>query len=393
MSFSITNNSADAVVTKIETLSTAYGSFTVTSGSFPLLSGDTISGTNTQINNGMGSPEGSILLFLVKGNAQIEYYLNGNLISANDYSSGLIEIKGPIIQPGDTVTINVDEAVLPVPSPTPSSTPAVTVTPTATVTQTPSTTPTMTPTPSSTPPIVNPSTLGALFWLDFTDSASLTLNNLGGGQYTIENAVDQIGAVNFSATTGSPGNIPFYEPTGFNGVSGCTFNSNGNPIENALGTYTTPMSAWTFFAYVKDDGTQQGGQTWEVWDGLRNAPGVIRPGFLINDAATTYSWKFRGKASDNQDVDVNYDISANTWVAVAGRVFEESGQTKVEFWEDNVLEDSSIGGVGGPYTSTDQQHALVYGGGTDRMTECFFFDYKLSDAQMTQMFNYLSNKY
>jgi hypothetical protein len=151
MSFSITNNSANAVVTLIESLSSTYGTFTITSGSFPLFSGQTVSGTNTEINNGKGSPEGSILLFLQQGNAQIEYYLNGNLISANDYSSGLIELKGPIIQSGDVVGINVDEAELPSPSPTPSITPTNTVTPTNTPTNTPSNTPTMTPTPSSTP--------------------------------------------------------------------------------------------------------------------------------------------------------------------------------------------------------------------------------------------------
>jgi hypothetical protein len=145
MSFSITNNSANAVITLIESLSSSYGTFTVTSGSFPLFSGQTVSGTNTEINNGKGSPEGSILLFLQQGNAQIEFYVNGNLISANDYSSGMIELKGPILQSGDTIGINVDEADLPSPSPTPSVTPTMTVTPTNTPTNTPSVTPSATP--------------------------------------------------------------------------------------------------------------------------------------------------------------------------------------------------------------------------------------------------------
>lgn len=155
MSFQITNNSANAVVTKIEALSSTYGSFTVTSGSFPLLSGDTIGGTNTEINNGKGSPEGSILLFLEQGNAQIEFYVNGILISANDYASGMIEIKGPILQSGDTISISIDEAILPIPSPTPSPTPSftptmtVTMTPSPTETVTPSVTETVTPSPSA----------------------------------------------------------------------------------------------------------------------------------------------------------------------------------------------------------------------------------------------------
>lgn len=145
MGFSITNNSATAVITSIGALSSTYGSFTVTSGTFPLFSGQTVSGTNTEINNDMGSPEGSIQLFLLNGDAQIEYYVNGNLISANDYSSGIIELKGPILQAGDTIGINVDEADLPVPSPTPSVTPTMTVTPTGTPGPTPSVTPSATP--------------------------------------------------------------------------------------------------------------------------------------------------------------------------------------------------------------------------------------------------------
>jgi hypothetical protein len=153
MSFSITNNSAQAVIAGISTLSETYGSLTITGGTFPLQDGDTITGTNTTINNGKGSPEGSIILFLQQGNAQINYYVNSVLISENDYSSGLIEIKGPILLSTDTISLVVDETIIPTPSPTPSITPSVTptitITPTATTTQTPSVTPTRTPTPSA----------------------------------------------------------------------------------------------------------------------------------------------------------------------------------------------------------------------------------------------------
>lgn len=147
MSFTITNNSANAVISAIDTQSSTYGSFTVTSGSFPIAYGESVSGTNTDINDLKGSPEGTILLFLLKGNAQIDYTLNGNLISGFDYSSGWCQISSPIISSGDTISLTIVDATNPYPSPTPtpSTTAAVTPTPTGTPAVTPS------PTPSSSP--------------------------------------------------------------------------------------------------------------------------------------------------------------------------------------------------------------------------------------------------
>lgn len=142
MSFTLNNNSATAVITDITTPSSTYGSFTISSGSFPLLSGDTISGTNTLISDLKGSPYGTIQLFIQQGDAQIEVYVNNVLYSALDYSSGIASIQVPILQTGDTIVINIDDADLPVPSPTPS------VTPTNTPTMTPTSTPQPTPTPS-----------------------------------------------------------------------------------------------------------------------------------------------------------------------------------------------------------------------------------------------------
>jgi hypothetical protein len=158
MSFTITNTSATAVIGFIDTLSSTYGSFSVTGGTFPLFSGGTITGSNTEINNGKGSPEGSILLFLQKGDAKIKYTKNSVVVSENIYSSSVVEIKGSIILPSDVISLEVKDVE---PTPTPTNTPSVTptktitptpsVTPTETITPTPTETPTPTPTPSSTP--------------------------------------------------------------------------------------------------------------------------------------------------------------------------------------------------------------------------------------------------
>jgi hypothetical protein len=164
MSFSITNNSAVAVITSIGTLTAKDGSFTVGSGSFPLFSGDTVSGTNTTIANGNGSNQASILLFLQQGNAQLELYVNGSLVSAGDYSSGLVELKGPILLASDTIAIAVDEAELPVPSPTPTNTATPTGTAAVTPTQTPTNTGTPTPTPTASGSASTPYVLKNVFF-------------------------------------------------------------------------------------------------------------------------------------------------------------------------------------------------------------------------------------
>ena len=154
MSFSITNNSASAVITQLSSIGSSFGVFTITGGTFPLLSGDTISGTNTTIDNTKGSPYGTLQLFLKSGSAQLEVYVNNVLISAESYSSGIAEVLIPIITSGETLVVNVDEADLPTPSQTPSNTPTPSITPSITPTQTgtPSVTPTTTSTPTPTRP-------------------------------------------------------------------------------------------------------------------------------------------------------------------------------------------------------------------------------------------------
>jgi uncharacterized delta-60 repeat protein len=109
MSFSISNTSAAAVITKLSTPSSVTGELTITEGSLPLVQGDLISGTNTEINNTKGSPYGSIQMFLQQGDAKIDTYVNNTLYSTDNYSSGLISVQTPILESSDSLTMSVSD--------------------------------------------------------------------------------------------------------------------------------------------------------------------------------------------------------------------------------------------------------------------------------------------
>jgi uncharacterized delta-60 repeat protein len=109
MSFSISNTSASAVITKLSTPSSVTGELAVTDGSLPLVVGDLISGTNTEINDTKGSPFGSVLMFLQQGGAKIDTYVNNTLYSSDKYSSGLISVQTPILESSDSLTMSVSD--------------------------------------------------------------------------------------------------------------------------------------------------------------------------------------------------------------------------------------------------------------------------------------------
>lgn len=402
MSFQITNNSANAVVTKIETLSSTYGSLTISSGSFPLLSGDTISGTNTEINNGKGSPEGSILLFLEQGNAQIEYYLNGILISALDYSSGLIEIKGPIVQAGDTIVINVDEAILPVPSPTPSSTSQPTATPTPTATLTP----TITPTPSSTPaPAIDPSTLGALWWSQFSNPSFLNLINTN----EIDSVIDGIDA----STKFKGGNVmgqtfpvqfqndihPSCE-AGFSG--GTKDNLTGMDMISTLNGDYNWSSGITFFsriyltastgAHVVLASDSGGGGSTSIFYDNTSAPYRWFQ-YKNNTTSGNLELAFWADAENAQGfTSADAPCSANTWMNVAFRAYQDGANYKVENWMNGSI--AASGQTNFTAVAPTLNPGVIQAGDYQgSIAESFWFDKKLSDTEMADMFTYLNNRY
>jgi hypothetical protein len=269
-------------------------------------------------------------------------------------------------------------------NPTPNITPSPTSTPEAspTNTPTPSVTPTLTPTPSSTPSTITPSSLNALWWIDFTDASTLTFN---GGN--IETATDKIASVVFSADTGGG---PIYNPTGYLGLSGSA-QTNATQLKNQSGDYSN-VGEYTWFGFVYDDPTsQRGGKIFIAADNP-GWPLGKEISLMIDPNDIGYVWRFQNRTSTDGDIQLNTDITYSAWTAVAMRSYNSGANTNFEVWENGSIIASGTTG-NNVYVSADPIFSLLFDGGIDFNTEQFFFDKKLTDGEMTQMFNYLSNKY
>ena len=400
MSFSITNNSANAVVTAISTPSSTYGEFTITSGSFPLLSGDTISGTNTAINNLKGSPYGTIQIFLQQGDAQIEMYINGTLYSALDYSSGIAEVQVPILSAGDTIAINIDEADLPVPSVTPSNTPAVTPTPT------PSTTPaaTPTPTPSSTPTFIDPASLGAIFWNRFSNESFLNLSGTD-----IIDVIDGVsGTTYFKSVSGSPANDTIFsggsfvnacEPT----YSGASYSEGGlSRITSLNGDYGNSTADYTLFVRFLWDGNT-------AYEGFFFTSDIAQP--LYDGTNLTNRW-FQHKISTSGKIELNIwadpaaatgyvsidqgniNATANTWTNLVVRAYNDGADYRGDvFIDGSFIRQNAAIGVSGVIQTPAPGILLNYGSENIWTAESGMFNRKLTNTEVADVFTYLNAKY
>ena len=274
------------------------------------------------------------------------------------------------------------------PSPTPSITASPTPPPSPTMTMTPTTT--MTPTPSGIP-VINPATLNAMWWIDFTNSSTLTLNPPNNNRVFV--ADDLIANVPFSVEDGNTNNGPMYYPTGYLGVSGMTV-ENASPLVNPTSTYTSHHNGFTWFGFIDDDnqGSQRGGAFVEGYDGT-NFPTGTRFFYVrdLNNPPNIFYTQV--KLQSGGDLQLGFDLSTTGWTAIAVRAYQQSGDVFLEVWE-NGTQIASTSAVGQSlYILSNHFYRLMFDGGLDGNTEQFFFDKKLNNSQLSQMFNYLSNKY
>ena len=253
-------------------------------------------------------------------------------------------------------------------------------------TPTPTTTPTNTPTPTPTPtPLPDtPATLNALWWIDFTDASTLTFDGVN-----IQTATDKIANVVFSAENNIFVTGPIYNSTGYLGLSG-SVQSNQTQLKNQSGDYSN-VGEYTWFGFVYDNPTlQRGGKIFAAND---------NPGF---PSGTNFSimqdlnnigpvWTFQNRAQIGVVI-LDTDITYSAWTAVAMRSYNSGADTNFEVWNDGSIIASGTTGSN-VYVATDPIFSLMFDVGINFNTEQFFFDKKLTNGEMTQMFTYLTNKY
>lgn len=286
----------------------------------------------------------------------------------------------PNLTPSLTPTNTVTPSITPTNTPTPSITPTNTVTPT--VTTTPFLTPTQTP--SSTPGPVNPSTLGALWWIDFTDVSTLTF---GFGNMILQ-ARDKISSVPFNSPNG-----PIWSPA-YLSVSGAVIEG-VTQLTNTLGTYTTPFSGWTWFAHMFDNpATQGGGKIFNFSQG-DDPIGPNQAGHFQDDLGSPgiAGWRSRSVSNDVSFLNVSQNPTLSAWTFVAIRAYQDGADMKLDFYENGSIVQTGTLSSKTMKILTDAKFNLMYDGGIDYVTEQFFFSRKLTDSEMTQAFTYLNNKY
>ena len=286
----------------------------------------------------------------------------------------------PSVTPSHTPTPSITPTLTPTPSITPSVTPSITPTMTNT--------PTMTQTPSGTPTMIDPNTLSALWWIDYSDPArvSLSSGNVAGVQ-------SRTGSPSFSAVTGQE---PGYFPTAYNGVSGAT--GTGFGVFSLSGDYNSNISSYTTFFHFSAVSADQAVviQSDFTTDYSGNTQGYRW--FSIDDYSTffgvpvrTYTF-YTGGTSTSPEPFMFY--SADTWTAGATRIYMSGISAVTEIWMSGTLVGQTIQANQTIITASNPIFKVGGNGGpTFKISEAFFFDYALSDSQMGDMFTYLNNKY
>lgn len=389
-------NSSQAVITQIAGVPDGISTFTLTSGSLPLFSGDSLSADNTTIINNeytfFGSQNGQISLFIQQGACQIDLIVNGVLISSTDSSSGWVTIVTPVLTQADNISIDLKNEILPPPSqtPTPSVTPSLTPTNTPTNTVTPSITPSITPsetppsvTPSPTPGSITPQSLGAIFYIDFTDSASVTLSA----------GTDYVTSVYNQLSTGQTFNDPtsfgiepdtVYQTNGYDTGKGAILTS-GTGLNSTA--FTTSVSAHTIVLLTKIS-SDYNTTLFDMNDG---APRNTKSYLATNDNLRNLQ---RLSNATNLITNGN-NYARGNWDVIIFRNYEDSG-TKAEAWINGIL---TYTGTSATTPATITPTRFDMGGGssqplnTNQIAVSIYFDKKLTDTEVQEMFDYMNWKY
>jgi hypothetical protein len=268
--------------------------------------------------------------------------------------------------------------------------PPPTPTPSATTPSGPTPTPTPSVTPSSTPaPALNPSELGALWWVDFTDLDSL--NQDGTHIYGAKNKITD--TFEFSGST--PVECPLFVPSGYTNES-TTYDcgqSYGVPLTNLKGLYSG-VTQFTFSIYCNwFDNSQFGGTFLSSLHGVQDYEGNSQngdwgifsmPGYPTDN---TISMNFIGDLET-----IAGQVNENDWNQLTIRHRHPGSLAILEGYDNGTLISSAESEIP-DYTQIDPIFALLYGGGNIRATEYCFFDRALTDEELQNLNSYFHQKY
>lgn len=310
------------------------------------------------------------------------------------------------IYPTPSITPSPTSTPIP-PSPTPTNTNTPSITPTNTntpsITPTNTSTPTNTPTPSSTPNITpNPSTLNALWWSQFSNPSFL---NLGVGN-TIVDVIDGINGSTLFKGGLPPSAEPLFQnniyPSCETGFSGGT---QADPSNNDIISTLNGDYAWspdiTFFTRVIFSGSVEEGFI------LTSDSGGGGTNIFYNNTTPPYRW-FQFKFNPNNlqfdlpfwadpensagFLQIGLAYTANTWQNLAFRAYQDGATYRLELW----LGGSIIAQTSTTYTAvapTINPGVIQAGNFRGSIAESFWFDRKLNNTEMAQMFQHLTTRY
>ena len=273
------------------------------------------------------------------------------------------------------------------PTPTPSSTPQV-------ESPTPTPTPTLTPTPTAGLP--NPLTLGATWWSQYSNPAFLTLVPNPPTYDYIDEVIDGIDGSTFFQNSGPNQFNPSVYSSCTPSFSGSLINDQGfGQMVTQNGDYTNNTTDFTCFARVN-----------------------VGPSFfpfgeeLITVSDTSYGgplrwYQIKKPSTGGIEIDVwadpntdsgflaiNDGLPTDTWINIGIRSYQDGPDYKLEYWTGNtIVQNTSIvytavAPAGGP----GQKVGPVYNedGG---IAEISWWNRKLTDSEMGQMFTFLNNRY
>lgn len=263
--------------------------------------------------------------------------------------------------------------------------------PTPTQTASPTTTPTntLTPTPSTTPPF-NPITLNPMIWVDFNDTATLSLRS---GQFvqSVSNKGNWTAFTGFSQTTAAD-QPSWSASTMGTGMSAITISNDflQAPI-NLTGTN------WNSFIVLKFSGTNVfqpikiTGASSKAWSNVyANASSSRYENFLI-EGGFSYRAGFSGYSAYNTPHVIQSYISNSSTTIVDYFSINNSAQT-----ETNIS--NSVASTGNPGSFTSPVFRIInedgiYSAIGGEIGEMYFFNKELTSTEQTNLINFLKTKW